>query len=215
MVAFQILPHSVLLVVDMQYDFMPGGTLPVTGGDEIIESINHCMRFFFSQEALIVLTQDWHTQDHSSFASSHPPKQPYDPIDGIPGIGPILWPDHCVQGSEGARLNEGVDVAYAHLILRKGYHRDIDSYSAFMENDKQTPTGLTGFLRENGIERVYLCGLALDYCVYYSALDALAAGFETFLFEDLTRAVDSPAGRAMQVKQELDENGCNLLQFLQ
>nr|MDO8110950.1 bifunctional nicotinamidase/pyrazinamidase [Candidatus Sigynarchaeota archaeon] len=213
MLPFTVPPRSALLVVDMQYDFMPGGALAVAGGDEIIEPVNECIRTFYSQDARVVLTQDWHPKAHASFASSHPRKKPYDPVENIAGIEPILWPDHCIQGSKGAMIHERVDTVHSHLLLRKGYRPSIDSYSAFVENDKSTRTGLAGYLKENNILRIFICGLAFDYCVYYSAIDALRAGFEPVVFTDLTRAVNFPEGRHDIVKTELEEVGCEIRRF--
>jgi nicotinamidase/pyrazinamidase len=211
---FVVPPRSVLLVVDMQVDFMPGGALAVTSGDEIIDGVNACMRQFFDAGAIVVLTQDWHPAGHASFASSHAHKQVYDPVKGIPGIGPILWPDHCIQGSPGAMIHDLVDLDRAHLILRKGFNAQIDSYSAFTENDKRTSTGLAGFLKEKGIVNVFICGLAYDYCVYYSAIDAASAGFKTSVFADLSRAVGAPPGIIDRVNESYTNSKCSLLRYL-
>jgi len=199
----------------MQNDFMPGGALAVAGGDEIIDGVNACMRQFFDAGAIVVLTQDWHPPCHASFASAHAGRHPYDQITGILGIGPVLWPDHCVQGTRGADIHDRVEKNHAHLILRKGYHGQIDSYSAFMENDKKTPTGLAGFLKEKGINVVYICGLAFDYCVHYSAIDAVALGFNASIFVDLSRAVGSPPGIVEIVKGSYAKQGCTLLRYMQ
>ena len=178
--------RDVLLVVDMQNDFLPGGALAVAGGDSIVPLINRLARRF----ANVVLTQDWHPPGHASFASSHPGAQPFDTIATLNGD-QVLWPDHCVQGSPGAELCDGLAIDHAILILRKGYHAGIDSYSAFTEADGKTSTGLAGFLREKGIRRVFACGLATDYCVAWSALDARAQGFESFVIDDACRAIDA------------------------
>jgi nicotinamidase/pyrazinamidase len=178
--------RDVLLVVDMQNDFMPGGALGVGGGDAIIPLINRLGKSF----ANVVLTQDWHPPGHSSFASSHPGAKPFDRI-AMPYGEQVLWPDHCVQGSSGAALHKGLAVDHAILIIRKGYHAAVDSYSAFMEADRKTSTGLAGFLKERGVRRVFACGVATDYCVGWSALDACAAGFETFMIEDACRGLDA------------------------
>ncbi|MEX2726676.1 MAG: bifunctional nicotinamidase/pyrazinamidase [Candidatus Sigynarchaeum springense] len=214
MASFIVPERSALLVIDMQYDFMPGGALAVAGGDEIIDGVNACMRDFFDAGAAVVITQDWHPPDHASFASAHGGKRPYDPIDGIPGIGPILWPDHCVQGTRGAEIHDRVDKKHAHVILRKGFHRQIDSYSAFVENDKKTATGLAGFLKERGIISVHICGLAFDYCVFYSAIDAAALGFKVYVFTDLSRAVGSPPGILESVSVSYATHGCALRRYL-
>ncbi len=178
-------PMDVLLVVDVQNGFCPGGPLAVPGGDEIVPLINRAA----SQFQHVVLTQDWHPAGHSSFASSHPGRKPFETIELA--YGPqVLWPDHCVQGSPGAAFHPGLDIPHAALILRKGMNPAIDSYSAFFENDRTAPTGLAGYLRERGIGRVFLAGLALDFCVRYSAEDALKCGFGAVILEDACRAID-------------------------
>ena len=176
---------DVLLVVDIQNDFCPDGALGVPEGDAIVPLVNRLMARF----SHVVLTQDWHTPGHSSFASAHPGKSPYETIEM--SYGPqILWPDHCVQGTAGAAFQGDVDVTRAELIVRKGFCPDIDSYSAFYENDHTTLTGLSGYLRERGFRHVYLCGLATDFCVKWSALDARRGGFEVTVIEDACRAID-------------------------
>ena len=181
----QITPQSALLVIDVQNDFCPGGALAVAGGDEIIAAILKMAPHFQH----IVLTQDWHPADHTSFASSHPGKQPYETIE-MPYGPQTLWPDHCVQGTHGAEFHPALTLPRAELILRKGFRRKIDSYSAFFENDRATPTGLAGYLRERGLACVFLCGLAYDYCVGYSALDARRLGFGAVILRDACRAID-------------------------
>jgi nicotinamidase/pyrazinamidase len=178
--------RDVLLVVDMQNDFLPGGALAVSDGDAIVPLINRLAKRF----ANVVLSQDWHPPGHASFASSHPDAEPFDTV-AMPYGQQVLWPDHCVQGSPGAQLCDGLVIDHAILILRKGYHADIDSYSAFTEADGKTSTGLASFLREKGIDRVFACGLATDYCVAWSALDARANGFEAFVIDDACRAIDA------------------------
>ena len=180
----KIMDHDLLLVIDVQNDFCPGGALAVPRGDEVVPVINRLMPTFRH----IVLTQDWHPQGHLSFASSHSGAEPFVSVTVTYGE-QTLWPDHCVQGSRGAELNPGLDIQRAELILRKGFRRGIDSYSAFQENDRKTKTGLAGYLRERGIERIFLAGLAYDYCVHYSAVDARAAGFEAVVIEDACRAI--------------------------
>jgi nicotinamidase/pyrazinamidase len=212
---FNVPPRSALLVIDMQNDFIPGGTLPVAGGDGIIDGIDACIHDFFSAGAVVVLTQDWHPAGHASFASAHPGKQPYDRFENEDGIGPVLWPDHCIQGTRGALIHERIDVDPAHLILRKGYHAKIDSYSAFMENDKRTGTGLAGFLNEHGVFNVFLCGLAYDYCVHYSAIDAASLGFMTSVFLDLTASVGSPPGRTGLVNEAFARHRCKIVRYMQ
>jgi nicotinamidase/pyrazinamidase len=174
-----------LIVVDVQNDFIPGGALAVPGGDEVVPVINRVAARFEN----VVLTQDWHPKGHASFASSHPGKKPFETI--ALAYGPqVLWPDHCVQGTSGAAFHEDLAIPHAQLIVRKGHHRGIDSYSAFLEADRKTPTGLAGYLRERGLRRLYVCGLATDFCVAWTALDARAAGFETTVIEDACRAID-------------------------
>jgi nicotinamidase/pyrazinamidase len=177
--------RDVLLVVDIQNDFCPGGNLAVPRGDEVVPVINALAVKF----AHVVLTQDWHPPGHLSFASSHPGKKPYDFIEVTYGA-QILWPDHCVQGTKGAAFRNDLKITPAELVLRKGYHREIDSYSAFYENDRETHTGLAGYLRERGFTRVFLAGLAFDFCVRYSADDAHREGFEIVVIEDGCRAID-------------------------
>lgn len=174
-----------LIVIDMQNDFCPGGALAVSGGDGIVADINALMREF----PVTVLTQDWHPEGHSSFASTHPGKAPFETVEMA--YGPqVLWPDHCVQGSPGAAFHPGLETGPADLILRKGFRPAIDSYSAFFENDRATPTGLEGYLRTRGVDRLTLAGLATDFCVQYSALDAARLGFEVTVVESLCRAID-------------------------
>jgi len=178
--------HDVLLVVDVQNCFIPGGSLAVNGGDEIVPIINRIAPAFRN----VVLTQDWHTPGHVSFASSHPDKKPFETVQ-LPYGTQVLWPDHCVQGTEGAALAPGLSIPHAELIIRKGYRQDVDSYSAFLEADRKTPTGLGGYLRERGLRHVYLVGLATDFCVGWSALDARKAGFAATVIEDATRGIDA------------------------
>ena len=176
---------TALLIVDAQYGFMPGGGLPVAGGDAIVPVINRIAPRF----ANAVLTQDWHPADHISFATNHPGRQPFETIP-LPYGPQVLWPTHCVQGTRDAALHDELRVPQAQLILRKGFHRDVDSYSAFMEADRTTSTGLAAYLQARGITQLVLCGLATDYCVAWSALDARAAGFEVAVVEDACRAID-------------------------
>jgi len=184
-----LLPTDALLVIDVQNDFCPphngiGGALAVADGDAIVPIINRLAQRFQH----VILTQDWHPAGHISFASSHPGKQPFQTTEV--SYGPqTLWPDHCVQGTPGADLHPDLNIPHAELILRKGFRKDIDSYSAFLEDDHTTPTGLASYLRERGIKRLFLCGLAYDFCVRFSAIDGTAAGFECIVIEDATRAV--------------------------
>jgi len=172
-------------VVDVQNDFCPGGTLAVPRGDEVVPIVNRLAENFRS----VVLTQDWHPAGHLSFASTHPGRSPYDTI-AAPYGPQMLWPDHCVQGTRGAAFHDALRIPHAGLVLRKGLHRTIDSYSAFYENDRATPTGLAGYLRERGIKRVFLAGLALDFCVRYSAEDAVRGGFAVVVIDDACRGID-------------------------
>ena len=181
----QIDEHDVLLVIDVQNDFCPGGALAVPLGDEVIAPIHRIAPRFEH----IVLTQDWHPSNHFSFATSHRGKQPYDSIELDYGT-QTLWPAHCVQGTHGAEFHPALGLTQAELILRKGFCPQIDSYSAFFENDRTTPTGLAGYLKERGLTRVFLAGLAYDYCVGYSALDGLRLGFPAFVLRDACRAID-------------------------
>lgn len=174
-----------LIVIDVQNDFCPGGALAVPGGDEIVSGINALM----AGADAVVLTQDWHPAGHSSFASSHAGKAPYDMIE-MPYGPQVLWPDHCVQGSEGARFHPALDTDRAEMVVRKGYRSAIDSYSAFFENDRTTPTGLEGYLRTRGIPDLVMVGLATDFCVHYSAVDAARLGFDVTVRMDLCRAID-------------------------
>jgi nicotinamidase/pyrazinamidase len=167
-------PDDVLIVVDVQNDFLPGGALAVPDGNAVIPVINHVSAAF---EA-VVLTQDWHPVGHASFASSHPGRQPFDTVQLAYG-GQVLWPDHCVRGTRGAELADGLHLPRAQLVVRKGFHRDVDSYSAFFEADRKTPTGLGGYLHQRQLKRVFVCGLATDFCVAWTAIDAAAAGHET------------------------------------
>lgn len=186
-----IAEEDVLLVVDIQNDFCPGGRLPVPEGDRIIPTINLVAQKFRH----VILTQDWHPPGHLSFASTHPGRRPFDTI-MVPYGPQELWPDHCVQNSPGAEFHKDVRIPHAELILRKGYHASIDSYSAFYENDRTTPTGLTGYLRERGLSRVFLAGLAFDFCVRYSAQDAHRNGFAVAVLEDACRGIDTAGSMA-------------------
>ena len=176
---------TVLIIVDAQYGFMPGGGLAVADGDAVVPVVNRIAPRF----ANVVLTQDWHPADHISFAANHPGRAPFETIT-LPYGEQVLWPTHCVQGTRDAALHDDLRVPQAQLIIRKGFHRDVDSYSAFMEADRRTSTGLAAYLKARGITKLYLCGLATDYCVAWSALDARAAGFEATVIEDACRAID-------------------------
>ena len=177
--------NAVLLVVDVQNCFLPDGTLPVSGGNEIIPIINALGNKFKN----VIFTQDWHTPNHTSFASSHRGKKPFETIQLSYG-NQVLWPDHCVQGSDDAKLAASLHIPHAQLIIRKGYHNEIDSYSTFIAADKKTKTGLTGYLQERELTEVYVCGLATDFCVSWSAIDARRAGLDVWVIEDACRGID-------------------------
>ncbi len=197
--------RACLVIIDMQNDFCPGGKLAVAGGHDIVPVINQFAREFSS----VIATQDWHPADHSSFASQHSGYQAFTQIEMA--YGPqTLWPDHCVIGSEGAALHPKLDVPYTELIIRKGFRRAIDSYSAFFENDHKTPTGLGGYLKERDFDHVTLVGLAFDYCVRYSAEDAKALGFGVEVIEHATRAIDL-AGSADATRKSFAERGIALV----
>jgi nicotinamidase/pyrazinamidase len=186
---------DVLLVIDVQNDFCPGGNLPVPEGDKVVPLINDLSRRFRH----VVATQDWHPAGHHSFASAHPGKQPYEAVEVA--YGPqVLWPDHCVQGTEGAEFRPDLQLANLELVVRKGFRPHIDSYSALYENDHKTPTGLTGYLRERGLKRVFVAGLAFDFCVRYSAEDARREGFDVVVIEDACRGID--VGGSVQATRE-------------
>lgn len=181
-----ITPQDVLVVVDVQYDFLPGGSLAVAGGDEIVPLVNKLAGRFSN----VVLTQDWHPADHISFASQHAGKAPFDTIEL--DYGPqVLWPDHCVWQTKGAELSRDLNIPHAQLIIRKGYNRAIDSYSGFQEADRETLTGLAGYLNERDVGRLFVVGLATDFCVACTALDGAAGGFDVTVIEDATRAIDA------------------------
>lgn len=188
--------RSALVVVDVQNCFVTGGTLPVKGGEEVVPVINRLAAGFDN----VVATQDWHTPGHASFASSHAGKKPFETTKLSYG-NQVLWPDHCVQGSEDAALHKDLQLPKAQLIIRKGHHREVDSYSAFMEADRKTPTGLGAYLKERGIRKVFITGLATDFCVAWTAMDARKAGFETYVIEDATRAIDLNGSLAAAWKQ--------------
>lgn len=194
-----------LILVDIQNDFIPGGTLPVNGGHEIIPMVNDLQDAF----DLVVATQDWHPQNHKSFASNHDQKNPFDNIQ-LNGLDQVLWPDHCVQGSRGAEFHPQLKMNKVAAVFRKGMDAGIDSYSGFYDNGHRKTTGLAGYLRERKVHQVFVCGLAADFCVYYTAKDALKENFKTFFIEDATRAID-PAGYAA-VKDDLITDGCSIIQ---
>lgn len=194
-------PNDVLLVVDVQHDFLPGGSLAVPDGDAVIPVINRLGQRFRH----VVLTQDWHPAGHMSFAAGYPGRAPFDMIDVVYGS-QMLWPTHCVQGTHGAELSPVLDLPHAELVVRKGFRPDVDSYSAFKEADRVTPTGLAGYLRERGFTRVFLTGLALDVCVAWSAIDARAAGFTAVMLDDACRAIDAH-GSLARAERMMSEAG--------
>ena len=198
--------NDVLIVIDVQNDFCPGGALAVAKGDAVIAPIHRVAPLFQH----VILTQDWHPVHHASFASSHPDEQPYQQIDMSYGA-QTLWPDHCVRSSEGAKFHADLNLPQAELILRKGYHSDIDSYSAFFENDRTTPTGLGGYLAQRALTRVFLAGLAYDYCVGYSALDARRLGLQAYIFRDACRAIDLD-GSVTAIEAEFAKAGVRIIE---
>lgn len=197
--------RDVLVIVDVQNDFCPGGALAVPQGDQIVPAVNRLAAEF----AHVVLTQDWHPRGHASFASSHPGRQPFETI-GLSYGEQILWPEHCVQGTRGAAFHPDLDVPHAELVLRKGFRTTIDSYSAFFENDHRTRTGLVGYLKERRFDRITLCGLATDFCVLYSAIDGRQAGFEVTAVIDACRGIDID-GSLAQAMRSMNEAGVTLL----
>ena len=201
-----ISPRTALLVIDVQNDFTPGGQLAVPEGDLIVPLINR-LGGLFKQ---VVIAQDWHPAGHASFASSHPGRKPNDVIQ-LPYGEQTLWPQHCVQGTAGAEFHPELDLPHAQLIIRKGCNPDIDSYSAFLEADRRTTTGLAGYLKERGVDTVYMVGLALDFCVMFSALDARAAGFNTFVVLDACRAIDMN-GSLAAARERMQTAGVGLIQ---
>ena len=190
-----------LVVVDVQNDFCPGGALAVTDGDQVVPMINQLGRRFHHR----ILTQDWHPADHLSFAASHPGKSPFETTPMSYGE-QVLWPAHCVQGTAGAAFHADLETDGSELVIRKGFRRAIDSYSAFFENDQTTPTGLTGYLRTRGFERLFMTGLATDFCVGFSALDARKEGFAVFLVEDACRAIDLD-GSLARMREQMRQAG--------
>ncbi|MHA1821518.1 MAG: bifunctional nicotinamidase/pyrazinamidase [Promethearchaeota archaeon] len=201
---------SALIVVDMQYDFLPNGALAVPKGDEIIKPINEFLKVFNDKQGTIIFTQDWHPKDHLSFAENHEGKKAGDPIQ-TKGLGPVLWPAHCVQGGPGAEIHKDLDTNLGDLILRKGTNPEIDSYSAFFENDGETRTGLSGYLKDRGIKKIFVCGLALDYCCYYTAKDAKREGFDVIFLEDLTRGIDIPENNIKNAKDDMEKLGIKII----
>jgi len=198
--------NASLLIIDVQNDFCPGGRLQVAQGDMVVPVINKIAGRFLN----VVATQDWHPRNHVSFASNHEKKTPFDSVI-VNGIERVLWPDHCIQGTDGADLHPGLDQRNIDLILRKGTRPGLDSYSAFFENDKKTATGLSSYLKGLGIEKVFVCGLAADICVYYSAMDSVKLGFTTFFVADASRGVDIPEGNIEKTEREMEHAGINII----
>jgi len=197
---------NALLIIDIQNDFCPGGALPVPEGDQVITVINSIVKKFYK----VIATQDWHPINHISFARNHPGKKEYEEIE-VSGIKQVLWPIHCVPGTKGAEFHPDLIADNFDLILRKGNNPKIDSYSAFRENDKKTITGLNGYLKELDIKQVFICGLALDYCVFYSAMDSKEMGFDTYVILDATRGIDSPPGSIENALNSMRNSGIKII----
>ena len=196
---------NVLILVDIQNDFIPGGSLPVPLGNEIIKLANELQDSF----ELVVATQDWHPNNHKSFATQHPGKKQFETI-SLHGLDQVLWPDHCVQGTKGAEFHGDLNMNKVEAVFRKGMNPDIDSYSGFYDNGYKKSTGLAGYLRDRGVKKVYVCGLAADYCVAYTAKDALKENFETYVIEDATRAIDAIG--YSRIKDEIITSGGQYIQ---
>ena len=204
--------HTTLIIIDVQNDFCPGGALGVEGGDQVIEPLNRLASLFAAKSGRVIATQDWHPNDHASFASSHKGKKPGDTVDIEDVQSQILWPDHCIQSTAGAEFHAALDLKHINLIVRKGFRTNLDSYSAFFENDRKTSTGLDGFLKNLSIDTLVMGGIATDYCVLYSALDAAALGYKIIVAEDAIRAVNIPPGSAEKAAMLLDEAGVIILE---
>lgn len=199
-------PASALVVVDVQNCFLPGGSLAVKDGEQVIPVINRIAKTFDN----IIMTQDWHTPGHISFASSHPGKKPFDVV-RLPYGDQVLWPDHCIQGTDGAALAKDLSLPKGQLIIRKGFHQDVDSYSAFLEADKKTETGLTGYLKERGITTIFVTGLATDFCVAWTAIDGRRAGLSVYVVEDACRGIDA-MGSLAKAWLDMDKAGVKKIQ---
>ncbi len=195
-----------LIIIDLQNDFIPGGSLPVEEGDLIIDDINKIAEIFKKNDAYIVLTQDWHPPDHLSFASNHPGKNPSDEYQSG-GIEPVLWPDHCIQSSKGAKFHQNLKIELADKIIRKGTNPKVDSYSGFLDNDKKSETGLANYLKSEGIKRIFICGLALDYCCYATAIDGVDFDFNVYFLIDLTKGIDLPPGNISKSLEKMSSKG--------
>ncbi|MFX0028109.1 MAG: bifunctional nicotinamidase/pyrazinamidase [Candidatus Hermodarchaeota archaeon] len=184
-----------LIVVDMQNDFIPGGSLPVEEGDFIIEDINNIAKKFKKNKGVVVFTQDWHPQNHKSFASNHLDKNPGDEFSTDDGaIGPVLWPDHCVQNTKGAEFHKDLKIGLGDKIIKKGTNPNVDSYSGFQDNDRKSETGLREYLNSQNVKRIYICGLALDYCCYFTAMDGVNFGYKVYFLVDMSKGIDLPEG---------------------
>jgi nicotinamidase/pyrazinamidase len=204
--------NDALIIVDIQNDFIPGGSLAVKEGDLIITGINEVAKLFKKKNAQVVLTQDWHPKKHLSFASSHPGKSPGDEFTSDDGaIGPVLWPDHCVQDTKGAEFHKDLKINLADTIIKKGMTPNVDSYSGFQDNDKKSGTGLKEYLISKKIKRIFICGLALDYCCYYTAIDGFDFGFKVYFLVDLTRGVDVPQDNVKKALESMKNKGIKFL----
>jgi nicotinamidase/pyrazinamidase len=199
---------SALIIVDMQNDFIPGGALPVVEGDLIIGDINNLAKEFKKRKALVVLTQDWHPLNHMSFASNHPGKNPGDEFSSDDGaIGPVLWPDHCVQNTKGAEFHENLKVGVADKIIQKGMNPFVDSYSGFQDNDRKSETGLRKYLNSENIKQIFICGLALDYCCYFTAIDGANFGYDVYFLVDISKGIDLPEGNIKKALENMKKKG--------
>lgn len=197
-----------LIIIDMQNDFCPGGSLPVGEGDLIVEGINKLAEIIKNRNGIIALTQDWHPKEHLSFASNHSGKNPGDEFMSEDGaIGPVLWPDHCVQNTEGAKFHKNLKVDLADEIFQKGMTPSVDSYSGFLDNDKKIKSGLDDYLKSKNIQRIFICGLALDYCCYATAMDGVDLGYNVVFIVDLTRGVDLPPGNVDNTLKNMEKKG--------
>jgi len=197
-----------LIVVDMQNDFLPGGSLPVEEGDLIIEEINMTAKKFKKCGGFIVLTQDWHPKNHLSFASNHKGRNPGDELMAENGaIGPVLWPDHCVQNSHGAKFHEDLEVHLSDKIIQKGMNPNVDSYSGFRENDEKTETRLREYLESKSIKRIFVCGLALDYCCYFTAMDGVDFEYQVYFLVNLTKGINLPEGNIKNALENMKQKG--------
>ena len=210
--SIEINEKDVLVIVDVQNDFIPGGSLPVAEGDLIIKDLNTTAKKFKKSKGFVVLTQDWHPKNHLSFASNHPGKSSgveYSSDNGA--IGPVLWPDHCVQNSQGAKFHKDLKVELASKIFQKGMNPNVDSYSGFQDNDKKSETGLRIYLESLSIKRVFICGLALDYCCYFTAMDGIDFGFDVYFLVRLTRGIDLPEGNIKIALENMNKKGIKIV----